>query len=165
MPSFLVLRLQHTQAGTHPNRSLKKDTLAAKNGYVLLKNILFKLNFQDEGHLDSNFLIDILTTHRECLLFQFLSRDICMDIATLTGVQKEHINSYKAPHNFLKNVLQKLYVQHEGHWYGNSRFYILTIYYKYVLFQFLCCDIRNNILILKEVQKRHISSKKLDIIR
>ena len=61
MPYFSVFRLRHNYAGSHPNRTLKKDILTAKNGHVLLKNILFKLNFQDEGQLDSNFLIYILT--------------------------------------------------------------------------------------------------------
>ena len=76
MPSFLVLRLRRICAGSHPNRGFKKDTLAAKNGRVLLKNILFKLNLQDERQLDSSFLIYI----RECLLFQFVSRGIPMHI-------------------------------------------------------------------------------------
>ena len=64
MPSFLVLRLRRICAGSHPNRGFKKDTLAAKNGRVLLKNILFKLNLQDERQLDSSFLIYILYLSR-----------------------------------------------------------------------------------------------------
>ena len=79
--SFLVLKLPHTYAGPHPNRGLKKDILAAKKAHVLLKNVLFKLNFQDEGHLDSNFLIYILTNH-------------CVN-PILTGFQKGHISGTK----------------------------------------------------------------------
>ena len=59
-----------------------------------------------------------------------------------------------------KNVLLKPYFQHEGHWYGNFLFHILTIYRKCILFQFLCCGMRVQILILKGFQKRHISSWK-----
>ena len=81
MASFLVLKLPHMYAGSHPNRGLKKDTLAAKKGHVLLKNVLFKLNFQDEGHLDSNFLIYILTNH-------------CVN-PILTRFQKGHISGTK----------------------------------------------------------------------
>ena len=80
-----------------------------------------------------------------------------MDIPTLTWVQKGHISCQKSLYNLLKNVPLKLYFQHEGHWYDNSLFYILTTYRKCVLFQFLCYGIRVQILILKRVHKRHIS--------
>ena len=53
MPSFIVFRLWHTYAGSRLNRVLKKDILAAKSVHALLKNILFKPNFDNECHLDS----------------------------------------------------------------------------------------------------------------
>ena len=81
-----------------------------------------------------------------------------MDIPNLTGVQKGHISDKKSPHNLLKNILLKLYFQHEGHWYDNSLFYILTIYRMCIHFQLLRCGIRVQNVILKEVQKRHISA-------
>ena len=40
-----------------------------KNGRILIKNPLFKLNFQDERHLDANFLIFILTIYRKFFHF------------------------------------------------------------------------------------------------
>ena len=80
-----------------------------------------------------------------------------MDILIPTGVQKGHISGKKSPHNLLKNVLSKLYFQPEGDWYGNFLFYILTIYCKCLLFHFLSCGILAQILIIKRVQKRHIS--------
>ena len=86
MPSFLVFWLRQTYAGSHPNSGLKKDTFAAKNVHVLIKYILFKFNFQDDGHLDSNFSIYVLATHRECLIFQFLSPGIRMEISIITGI-------------------------------------------------------------------------------
>ena len=58
-----------------------------KNGHILIKNILLLIkiiNFQDEGHLDANVLIYILTIYSECLHFQFLARGIR---GILTGVQ------------------------------------------------------------------------------
>ena len=58
-----------------------------KNGSNLIKNKLLKLNFEDEGHLDVDVLIYILTIYRECLLFQFFSHGISMYIAILTEVQ------------------------------------------------------------------------------
>ena len=109
VPSFLLLRLQHTYAGSHPNKDFKKDILAAKNGHFLLKNMLFKLSFQGEGHLDSNFLVYFLTTHRECFLFQFLSHRIRMDIPIQTEIQKVHISGKKSACNLLKKLLLKLY--------------------------------------------------------
>ena len=54
MASFLILKLPHMYAGSHPNRGLKKDILAAKKGHVLLKNVLSKLNFQYDGNLYAN---------------------------------------------------------------------------------------------------------------
>ena len=83
-----------------------------------------------------------------------------MGIPILTEVQKGHISGKKSPHNLLQNVLLKLYYQHEGHWYGNSLFHIPTIYREFVLFQFLCCGLCLQILILKKAQKRQTSDQK-----
>ena len=77
-----------------------------------------------------------------------------MDIPTLTWVQKGDISGQKSLHNLLKNVPLKLYFQHEGHWYDNSLFYILTTYRKCVLFQSLCCTLGVQILRHKRGSKK-----------
>ena len=143
MPSFLVLRLRHTYAGSPLNRGLKKQ-ISSKKWSCFAKNILFKLNLSDEGHLNSDFSIYILTLFLD-LFPDFLSRGIHMGIPILTEVQKGHISGKKSPHNLLKNVLLKLYYQHEGHWFGNSLFYISTVYRKCVFFSvrllwIMCAD-------------------------
>ena len=43
-----------------PNRGWKWSLNWWKNDRMLIKNVIFKLNFQDEGQLDTNFLIFIL---------------------------------------------------------------------------------------------------------
>ena len=53
------------------------------------------INYQNEGHLDVNFLIYILTIYGEYLMFQFFSRGIRTHIAILTGVQNGRISRQK----------------------------------------------------------------------
>ena len=53
-----------------------------------MKNVFFKLNFQDKDHLDANFFNFVLAIWRECLPYQFIDRGIRMHILILTGVQK-----------------------------------------------------------------------------
>ena len=48
--------------------------------------MFFKLNFQDEGQFYANGLFDIPNICGNFLLFQFLSRIICMHIPILLGV-------------------------------------------------------------------------------
>ena len=48
----------------------------------------------------------------------------------------------------------------EGHLYSNCLFYILTIYRKCLLFQFLDCAVCMQIPILREVQKERITCSK-----
>ena len=44
--------------------------IAKRHGRILIfKNVLFKVNFQYEGHLDGIFLIFALSIHGKCLLF------------------------------------------------------------------------------------------------
>ena len=83
MPSFSVLMFWH-------------------NGHILIKNVLLKINFQDESHLNANFLIYILTIYTECLLFKFFSRDIRMHIAILKRVHNERISRRKKQSYFAK---------------------------------------------------------------
>ena len=66
-----------------------------KNSRILIKNLISKFNFQDEGHLDVNFLIYFLTIYCKCLLFQFFSCGIPMHILILTGVQNGRISCWK----------------------------------------------------------------------
>ena len=51
----------------------------------------------------------------------------------------------------------KLIFQDEGHLYGNCFFYILSIYYKFVLFHFLSSGIGMHITNLAGVQNERIS--------
>ena len=46
------------------------------NGYILLKNVLLKLNFQYDGQLYANCLIDILIFYRKFLRFEWFTRGI-----------------------------------------------------------------------------------------
>ena len=83
-----------------------------------------------------------------------------MDIIILTGIQKQHISGKKSLYNLQKKcTFEALFPTWRSlvHWYGNSLFYILTIYRKCILFQLSCCDICVRILTLKGIQKRHIS--------
>ena len=65
-----------------------------------------------------------------------LSRGIYMEIPNLIKVQKGHLVAKKNGNNLLKNVLLKLNFPHDGHLYANRFVYILTVYCKYLLFQF-----------------------------
>ena len=65
------------------------------NDHTLQKNVLLKLNFQGEGHLDACFFIYILTIYRKCVLFRLLSRGIRAHISILTVIQKRHITVEK----------------------------------------------------------------------
>ena len=66
------------------------------NGHNLLKNILFRLNFQDEGKLYANCLYYILSFYVTCILFQFLGCGIGTHISILKGVQNGWIYTWKA---------------------------------------------------------------------
>ena len=65
----------------------KKRITGWKNGQYLLKNILFQLNFHDEGNLYANCLFYILSFFARCFFFQFLCCGIRMHIPILRGVQ------------------------------------------------------------------------------
>ena len=60
-----------------------------ENGQILIKNLLWKLLFQDEGHLNGNCLFYILVIYCKDLFLQFLSRSIRIHIPILTGVQNK----------------------------------------------------------------------------
>ena len=104
--SLLVLKSWHKYAHSHPDRGLKCMQDLLKNGHILIKNILLMINFQDEGHLDANFLIYILTIYSECLHFQFLARGIR---GILTGVQNGRMTRRKNTDILLRNVLFEAY--------------------------------------------------------
>ena len=61
------------------------------NGRILIKIVLLRINFEDDGNLDANFLINVLTIYLECLHLQFFIHGIRMHIVILTRVQKGHI--------------------------------------------------------------------------
>ena len=74
-----------------------------------------------------------------------------MEIPNLIGVQKGHLVVKKNGHNLLQNVLLKLNFPYDGHLYVNRLVYILTVYFKCLLFQFLVCRIVAEITILTGV--------------
>ena len=66
-----------------------------KNGHILLKVVLLKHNFQDEGLLYDNWWFYILIIYSSHFAFHFLSHSLCMYIPILTGAQKGCIASEK----------------------------------------------------------------------
>ena len=95
VPCFSVLKLWHTYTDSHPNRGATwTHNLLKKRSCFDKKNVLFKLNSQDEGHLDCNFFIFALTIHFKWFLLQFFSLGIQMHILILTGVQNGQISPY-----------------------------------------------------------------------
>ena len=87
-----------------PNTGLIWMHKSLKNGPILIKNVLLKLCFRDEGYLYVNFLIFIVTIYCKCILFQFFSRGIRKNIPNLTGLQNGRISSRKNSRILLKNV-------------------------------------------------------------
>ena len=59
-------------AHSRPNRGSKWTHNLLKNGRNLTRNILLKVNYQDEVHLDASSWIYILTIYRECFFFSSL---------------------------------------------------------------------------------------------
>ena len=62
-------------------------------GHILLKNVLWQINFQVEGQLYVICCLHIITFQYKSFHFWFLNRGICMDIPILTGAQKGQISS------------------------------------------------------------------------
>ena len=56
MISFPVFYWWHTYALSHPNRGSKNMHYSLQNGHILLKTLILKLNFQDDGQLYVNCL-------------------------------------------------------------------------------------------------------------
>ena len=84
MPSFSVVRLWHKYAHSHPNRGSKYTHQYWRSGRILLKDVLLKLIFQDQGYLHVSCLFYMLSIYCQSLLFQFLSHGIRMHITILT---------------------------------------------------------------------------------
>ena len=84
-----------------------------KNGCILSKNVVLKINYQNEGLLDVNFLIYMLTIYGEYLLFQFFSRGIRTYIAFLKPNRgSKSFRTHKSPKNnhiLQRNVLSEAY--------------------------------------------------------
>ena len=95
------LHLWYTYTHSHPSRGSKGRISGWKNCHILLKNVLLRLNFQDEGHFYAICLFYILSFCLKCLPFQFLSCGMRMHILVLTGVQNGYINSWKNCHIWL----------------------------------------------------------------
>ena len=79
-------------AHSHANRDSKSMPTSLKKWSYFNKKVLFKLNFQEEGRLDANFIFII---YRKCLHFQFFSRVIRIHIITLIGVKNGRIRAEK----------------------------------------------------------------------
>ena len=81
-----------------------------------------------------------------------------MNIYILAEAQNERMSVGKNGHTLLKDVLLKINFQDKGHLYVRCLLYILTIYVKCLLFQFLGRGIRIHIPILTPVRNGRISS-------
>ena len=130
---------------------------AEKHGHILLKNVLLKIYFQNEGSLYVNYFLYSLTIYLKCLLFRFLSRGMRIHIPIVRLVQGGRINSWTNGHILLKKVLVKLNLQDEGRLYANCLSYILFIYFQVLRFQFLSRGTRVRIPILTGAQNEHIN--------
>ena len=157
--SLLLLKLWHTYAYSHPNRGLKCTQMLIKNGCILRKNVVLKINYQNEGHLDVNFLIYMVTIYGEYLLFQFFSRGIRTAHCHPNRSSKWTHKSPKNSHILQRNVLSQAYFRSEGHLHANSLFYILSLYLTCLLFQNLTRGILMHMSIRTGVLKRHIGAK------
>ena len=104
MPSFSVVRLWHKYAHSHPNRGSKYTHQYWRSGRILLKDVLLKLIFQDEGHLHVSCLFYMLSIYCQSLLFQFLSHGIRMHITILTWNMDNSLAEKKRSY-FTINVL------------------------------------------------------------
>ena len=84
-----------------------------------------------------------------------------MYIPILTGIQKKLESHQKDSVFFAKQCfIWKLLFCDEGHLYANCLFYILNIYPKCLLFEFLSADIRIHIPILTGVENGRTSLQK-----
>ena len=118
-----------------------------------------RLCFHD-GHLYSKCLFNILTIYDKFHIIHFFSRGIRIQISILTKVRNGCIGLQNESVLLLKSVPFEGSFRDEGHLYANCLFYILSIYRKCFLFQFLCCAIHMHIPILREVQNGRISHQK-----
>ena len=91
MPSFSDLTLWQTYSHSHANSCSKRTAYLLKNGHIFIKDVLLKLNFQDEGHLRANCLFFILSLCLKSVLSPYFSCGIRMHISIITGVRKGHI--------------------------------------------------------------------------
>ena len=158
-----------------------------KNGHILLKNILLKLNFLDGSHLYGNWLFYILTNYHRCLFSALRLWHTYAHLHPNKGSKKMYLQ-LKHGHILLINVLLKInfeyeciptscfsfslfslgaffsilkcWHRHDGHFYAYCLLYIFTICNKCLLFQFLGCGMGMQILILTRVQKKRINSWK-----
>ena len=80
-----------------------------------------------------------------------------MHIPILTGVLNVHISRWRNSHILIKILFLKHIFQDESHLQGKFLFYILSIYRKCLLFQFLSRGKRMLVPILTGVQKECIS--------
>ena len=86
MPSSQVLKLLQMCGHSHPNSGSKRTHCRQKNGHILLKNVLLKLNSKDEDYLYDNCLVHARFFCLKYFLFQFFGGGIPMHIPILTRV-------------------------------------------------------------------------------
>ena len=124
----------------------------------LLKNVLLNFTFQYEGQLYTNYFFHILAFYCKSLAFQFLSRVIQMHILIPTGIQTERVRRWENSQILItKFYFWSFFSKMKGHLHGNFLFYILFIYHKCLLFQFISRGIGMHIPILTGVQNERIS--------
>ena len=80
-----------------------------------------------------------------------------MHIPILASVQNVRISRWRNGHILIKNLLLKHIFQDKDHLYGNSLFYVVSIYCKCLLSQLLIRGVRMHIPILTGVKNERIS--------
>ena len=85
------------------------------------------LNFQDEGHLDANFLIFVLTIIVNAYFFSSLVAEYVCIFPSSQGLQWTHKSPKKQSYFAKKMFFLKLIFQDEGPSYANCLFYFLVV--------------------------------------
>ena len=130
----------------------KKRITGWKNGQYLLKNILFQLNFHDEGNLYANCLFHILSFFARCFFFSVFMLWHTYAHSHPKRSSKWTLSHQKTSHNLLNTCTFKLNFQDKVQWCANCFFHILSFSFKCFFFQFLIRGIRMHILIVTGLQ-------------
>ena len=159
MPYFSVLWSWLMQAHSHPNRSSKWTQKSPKRHSNKRSFCGFISVMKVTGVWNACSIIWLFMLNAVVFIFLVVAY-VCIRIPILTGVQNKHISRRKDSVFLLKMFFLKLVFHDVGHLYAKCLFYILTIYAKSLIYQFLSCDIRMHIPILTGVQNEPESHRK-----